>query len=1211
MRTLSQFLSVARFELSYQLRNPVLWVSFAIFFLITFGAITIDQIQIGGTGNTNVNSPFAILQITMVMALLALFAVTAFVANSVIRDDETGYGPILRATRLHKAAYLYGRFTGAYCAALIGFLSVPLAILLGSFMPWLDHEKVGPLVLGHYAFAYAVIAVPMLFVFGAMLFTLATLTRSMMGAYLGLVGILVGWVTSRILLDKPEVEDIAALSDPTGVAALMKQTEYWTASDRNSRLPELVGAFLENRAIWIGVAFACLALAWLFFKPGQKVAKAKKAKGGFAEKATTLVAPVRAPTINGSVRRSQLWARTLFDVKAVIFSPAFFVLLIIGLFNALGSLLYADESFGSAAEPVTRLMVGALQAAFGIIPIIIAGFYAGDLVWRDKERKMADIIDATPVSDWAFVLPKVLAIFLVLLATNCIGAIAGMGVQLYKGYANLEPMGYLMWWVIPMTITSLQLAVLAVFFQALSPNKYIGWGCLLLFLIASLVMSNLGLEHNLYQYSSTPSVPLSAFNGMAHFWIGRAWFQLYWAAFSIILVVIAYGLWRRGAETRLAPRLKRFPSRLGGSTGAVLAGSILAFVGLGGYIYYNTNVLNIYASNQDQEKNLAEAEKTLAPYEDMQGPKITDVKLMVDLDPKGCTAKIKGSYVIQNQTKGPLSRLLVAKPDRATLTVNSLNVPGGVVEQDWPQFDATLYRFTTDMKPGEKRVVTFETTYGKLGFANDQGQTKITANGTFLDNFDFTPTLGVSRGQWLTDRSKRRKYGLEAERRPYTLEDLRGNQTHYLRPDSDWVNADITVTTSDDQIPIAPGYQVSQTKANGRITRRFVTEAPIHNFFSIQSARYQIRKSVVQVAGKPVTVELYHYPAHTQNLARIDAAAHRSLTLFSERFSPYQFRQFRILEFPGYATFAQSFANTVPFSEDIGWLQANRDKKKVDIATFVTAHEIAHQWFAHQFVGGNQQGATMLSESFAEYGALLVMEDLLGPEQVRQFLKRELDQYLGARGTEAMEELPLVRVEDQSYIHYNKGAMVMYFLRNEVGEAPIHNAIKRIIAQYAFKPAPYPTSAQFVAFLREEVGPEPRKQQLITDLFEKITLYDAKIISAAKVKLPDGRWEITASLETKKFYADGQGKETEAQMNEPWEFGVFARKPEDEGFSRSDVATFERRNLTNGLQSVVFIVPENREPNFIGIDPYSKRVDRNGDDNVIAITLGRREPGRP
>lgn len=1203
MQAIRQFFAVCSFEFSYQLRNPVLWVSFALFFLLTFGAVTIDQIQIGDTGNTNSNSPYAINQITMVMGIISLFAVTAFVANTVTRDDETGYGPILRATRLQKVAYLYGRFTGAWLAAATGFLAVPLAILIGSAMPWMDPEKLGPLVLTHYAYGYTVIALPMLFVFGAMLFVCATLTRSMMGAYLGLIAILVAWVTVGILLDKPDLKEIAALVDPTGSGALFQQAEYWTAADRNTRLPAFDGVFLQNRAIWGGVALVCLGLAYVFFRPGAKGVSASKVSRTTKAKAVPIVAtaPAFVPALTASVRRSQLWARTVFDVKSVLFSPAFVVLLLLGMFNASGALFYADDFRGTPIEPVTRLMVGALYGAFAIIPIIIAGFYAGDLVWRDRERRMAEIIDATPVSDWAFVLPKVLAILLVLLSANVVAMFTAMGVQLIKGYTNLEPLGYLLWWIIPSTMSAMQLACLAVFLQAVSPNKYVGWGLLVIYLVLSITLNNLGFQHNLYNFGSNPQVPLSAFNGMGHFWIGRTWFDLYWNAFCIVLVILSYGLWRRGAETRLRPRLARFPARMRGLTGLTLGGALVAFVGLGGWIFYNTNILNVYQPTPEQERELAEAEKALARYEEMPGPTIISVKLDVNLRPKDRQADVVGNYVIENQHQEPLTHMIAALPQRSTVAMAEISVPDAQVDKAWPAYNVTLYRFTRPLAPGERRVVEFKTTYGRLGFSNSGGQTRLVANGTFLDNSEFTPVLGILRAQWMTDRAKRRKYGLDPDRRPFKLEDPKGDRQHYLRPDSHWVTADITVTTDADQIPIAPGYQISESLKNGRITRRFVTEAPIQHFFSIQSARYGLDRSSVMVGGKPVAVELYHYPTHSANLDRMEKAAHRSLTLFSERFSPYQFRQFRILEFPGYQSFAQSFANTVPFSEDIGWLQTNRDPEKVDLVTFVTAHEIAHQWFAHQIIGGDKQGATMLSETFAQYGAMLVMEDMMGKEQVRQFLKAELDAYLRARGSEVVEELPLMRVENQPYIHYRKGALVMYFLRNEVGEEPVNAAIRRLITQFAFKSAPYPTSAQFVAFLREEVGPDPVKQQLITDLFEKITLYDAKTLSATKTKLADGRWQVSLSVEAKKLYADGEGKETEAPMSEAWEVGVFTKKPAETGFNRSHVLAFERKTVRSGRQEIVLTLPAGAEPAFAGIDPYVKRIDRNSDDNLVAV----------
>ena len=149
------FAKVAGFEFRYQVRSPVFWVAFGIFFLLTYGATTIPQIHIGSGGNTHVNAPYAILEELGIMSVFAIFALTAFVANVVVRDDETGFGPIIRSTRITKFDYLFGRFTGAYCAAAVMILSLPLGIIVGSMMPWLDPVKVGPFRPEDYLYAYS------------------------------------------------------------------------------------------------------------------------------------------------------------------------------------------------------------------------------------------------------------------------------------------------------------------------------------------------------------------------------------------------------------------------------------------------------------------------------------------------------------------------------------------------------------------------------------------------------------------------------------------------------------------------------------------------------------------------------------------------------------------------------------------------------------------------------------------------------------------------------------------------------------------------------------------------------------------------------------------------------------------------------------------------------------------------------------------------
>ncbi len=328
-------------------------------------------------------------------------------------------------------------------------------------------------------------------------------------------------------------------------------------------------------------------------------------------------------------------------------------------------------------------------------------------------------------------------------------------------------------------------------------------------------------------------------------------------------------------------------------------------------------------------------------------------------------------------------------------------------------------------------------------------------------------------------------------------------------------------------------------------------------------------------------------------------AMEKSLDLFSAEFSPFQFRQARVLEFPAYADFAQSFANTIPYSEGIGFIVNHTDDTKIDMVTYVTAHEIAHQWWAHQVIGADKQGSTMLSESFAQYSALLVMEQLYGREQIRKFLKYELDRYLRARGGELIEELPLARVENQPYIHYQKGSLAMYWLKEVVGEPVVNRALKRLIGQYGFKPAPYPSSTDFLRLLREEAGPQ--HDALIDDLFEKITLIDAKVTEARAAKRDDGRWDVTLTVEARKLYADGKGVETEAPLDEVAEIGVFTEEPGKAGFTAASVLAFERRPLKSGKQE--FRLTVDRPPAFAGVDPYNKRIDRNSDDNLKPVTV--------
>src|SRR5262249_18575034 len=156
--------------------------------------------------------------------------------------------------------------------------------------------------------------------------------------------------------------------------------------------------------------------------------------------------------------------------------------------------------------------------------------------------------------------------------------------------------------------------------------------------------------------------------------------------------------------------------------------------------------------------------------------------------------------------------------------------------------------------------------------------------------------------------------------------------------DSDWVTFHAVVSTSPDQIAVAPGYLKREWTENGRRYFEYdMGDARIANFFSFVSGRFAVRRD----AWKGVKLEVYYNPGHEFNLDKMMEASKEGLDYYQKEFGPYQFQQFRVLEFPRYRSFAQSFPNTVPFAEGIGFIERMKKKDDIDLLYFVTAHELA------------------------------------------------------------------------------------------------------------------------------------------------------------------------------------------------------------------------------------------------------------------------------
>jgi len=366
------------------------------------------------------------------------------------------------------------------------------------------------------------------------------------------------------------------------------------------------------------------------------------------------------------------------------------------------------------------------------------------------------------------------------------------------------------------------------------------------------------------------------------------------------------------------------------------------------------------------------------------------------------------------------------------------------------------------------------------------------------------------------------------------------------------------------------------------------------NFYSFMSARYEVARE----EWNGIKLELYYDRQHPWNVPRMMNSLKKSLDYYTRNFGPYYHKEARIIEFPRVARFAQAFPGTMPYSESIGFIANINKPDDIDFVFYVVAHEMGHQWWAHQVIGANMEGATLLSETLAQYSALMVMEKEYGRDTMRKFLKYEMDNYLRSRGAERLKERPLLTVEaNQGYIHYRKGSVVLYYLKEMIGEEAVNRALRKVIQQYAYAQPPYPTSHALVDALQEQTPPQ--LQYLIKDLFEDITIFSNRTLDATAHSRADGKYDVTIKVEARKYKADAKGNETEVPINDYIDIGAFAKPAK--GKKYGDTLYREREHITQKSSTFTFVTAS--LPEKAGIDPFAMLIDRVPDDNTKTVSL--------
>jgi ABC-type transport system involved in multi-copper enzyme maturation permease subunit len=1182
------------FEVRYWLRQPMVYIFLLINALLVFGAVATDGVNIGGgTGNVFKNAPFVAYQFYGVMSFIGLLMVTAFVNGTAIRDFTSNTAQIVFSTPVSKAGYLIGKFLGSTFVAALPLLGVTLGILVGSVMPWLDPIRVGPNLLGPHLQAFLLIALPNVLFSAAIIFAVAVLVRTTMASFITAIVLIVGYSIAGSFLTDIENETLGAMLDPFGSAAVDLVTKYWTVEDKNTMLLPQGGVLLWNRLLWIGASIVIFLFGYFRFSFTERVQKAKASSNALEVKPdfASLALPKVSLNYSASASRKQFWTLFTNDLRSILKSTPFIIIITLGLLQLFTSLSFVTSMYGNTTYPVTYSIIDLMRGSLFIYLMIIVTFYGGQLVWKERDPKMDGITNALPMAIRTGLLAKLAALTCVVLVVHIVGSAAGMITQLANGYTRLQPMMYLTYFILPGTLTFLFWSVLALLVHILVNNKYLGFFVFIVVVVLNLfAWSAADVGSNLLVMNGSSGLNYSDMSGFGPFLKGWLFFKAYWLVFAAILVFVSYLFLVRGNDTTFRWRWHEAKQRLSGSKGLAF-GLLGLWLLLGAWGVYNTKFLNSYTTSDEGEQQRVDYEKTYKRYEHMAQPHYTAVAFTIDLVPEERAMTYTAEITLRNKSSEAIDTFYFSLPGDMEPV---LEIPGASVVLNDTVLDQRMYSLSPALAPGADLKMTVKGSYRAKGIENEISFVQLVQNGTFFNNMALLPSIGYSAGGELTDRADRRKYDLPPnDRMPKLSADPAKRMQNYLMANSDWVKVSTTISTAPDQIAIAPGSKTKEWEANGRRYFTYELEQPSLNFYSFISARYEVAKE----KWNDVDLEVYYQKEHSVNVPRMMNSMKKSLAYYNEHFGPYRHKQARIIEFSNFqGTFAQAFPGTMPYSESIGFITDLTAEEDIDMVFYVVAHEMGHQWWAHQVMGAEMQGSTMLSESMAQYSALMVMEQEYGKAHMRKFLKYEGDKYQNARGAEAIGETPLMYVENQGYIHYNKASVVLYCMRDFLGEDTLNKAFHALVDSFAYAEPPWPTALDMYREIRK-VTPDSLTY-LLEDNFKYITLYNNGITSAKAKMNPDSSWSVSVSITADKVHADSLGKETKVPVND-WMDIAVERKPafgKNAKKELNDVPLVQQRvKLRTGANTFTFTVPE--KPLAVVIDPDHLFFDRLPEDN--------------
>ena len=1111
--SLGRLFEVFQREFIHNLRRPLFWMLILLLGLLSWelsgghASISSGDARVGGT-KAWITSEYAISQLMILMiSIIYSFFVSVGAGMSLIRDGDQKVGELLHATRLTPGEYVWGK----YLAVLASFVWVllmhlGLAMLFNHVIPHGENRDViGPFVLGNYLRPALIFALPMLVCAVGVSFAIGGLTRQPVLVFaLPLAILLFGafffWEWSPAWLSLA-VNRVLQFADLTGLRWI---NETWLNVDKgvdfyNHQRVGLDALIVAQRILCVIVGLGAVGFTGLRFATQLRGSKGPR-RGDAAATAPDLIRPEPALLGELSMRSGApgFWAGAIEvargEFRELLKHPGIYLFVPMILIQVFGSIVDTGAFDTPLLNTPGILAVKNMNTLTLLICMLIL-FYTVESLQRERSSGLAPIHYATPLRTTSMLLGKCAANTLLGLAV-VLAALGGCAiVLLVQGKVPFDPGPFALAWGLLLVPTFLVWTAFVCASFAATGNRYgayvLGIGAMALTGFYQM-RGKMSWTFNWDIWSAVRWSDISVFELDRSALVLNRLMVLGLAALFLALTVRLFA--RREADaTRLVHSLR--PRALGRAALAMApfaivplgCGLALAFLVHGGREGETTKKLQ-----RDYWK------KNVETWKGAKCPSLAAADLDLEFDPRASQLRSKGEYTLVNRTADTL--LQVPVTGGLHWKKVSWTMDGAPAR---PEERARLYVFAPPhpLAPGDRMRIGFslEGRYPDGVSKNGAGTMEyVLPSGVVLTGFSgpafapivgYMPDVGVEPDKNKTDPHE---YPDDYWRRvlPAALPMFDG-----------WCDTHIRIIGPAELQHNATGVLVSEKVENGRRITEWRSDSPVRAF-NVVLGRWKVKR------GDGVAV--YYDARHPYNVDEMLEALVAARRWYGEWFAPYPWKELKLSEFPGLASYAQGSPTNITFSENIGFL--TRSEPKANAAFWITAHEAAHQWWPCMVMPGEGPGGEVLSEGMAHFSTILLTEQARGLEQRIAFCKEIEHRYGNTRQRDS--ERPLVKVDgslpgDQRII-YDRGGYAFWMLYQLMGRESNLAAHREYLRTFRAS-VDHPLIEDYLAVMRHHAPDTTAFDGFVKQWFFGTVVPQYLIADAERVRT-EGAWEVRARL---------------------------------------------------------------------------------------------------